>query len=64
MEELNETEKKVLQMLMDSDKRKTENEDMKKGDDPDEDDTELFDMEIIQEEDLHLAIGELIGVLF
>ena len=51
-------------MLMESDKRKTENEDMKKGDDLDEDDTELFDMEIVQEEDLHLAIAELIGVLF
>ena len=46
---MNEMEKKVLQMLVDSDKRKTDNEELKKTDDDelDEDDKEMFDMEII-----------------
>jgi len=57
-------EKKILQILMDSDKRKTENEGMKKTEDLEEDYLELYEMEIEQEEDLHLAIAELIGILF
>ena len=52
---------------MDSDKRKTDNEELKKtennDDELDEDDKEMFEIEILQEEDLHLAIADLIGIL-
>lgn len=49
---------------MASDKRKAENEKFKKDDDLEEEEIELINEDNDIEEDLHVAIAELMGILF
>lgn len=49
---------------MASDKRKAENEKFKKDDDLEEEEIELINEDNDVEEDLHVSIAELMGVLF
>jgi len=49
---------------MASDKRKAENEKYKKEDDLEEEEIELINEDNDTEEDLHVAIAELMGTMF
>jgi hypothetical protein len=63
-EELNEISQNLIKLLVESDKRKLENEKYKSEGDVDEEEVELLDEENSTEEDLQIAVAELIGSLF
>ena len=62
--ELTEFAQKIFQFLMESDKRKSEDEKTKQQEDMEEDDIELLNQELEIEEDLQVQIAELFGILF
>jgi len=62
--EINEINEKIIKLLMDSDSRKNENEKFKQEEDIEKEEIELIDEDNSSEEDLHVAIAELIGALF
>lgn len=63
-EELDEISQNLIKLLVESDKRKLENEKYKSEGDVDEEEVELLDEENSTEEDLQIAVAELIGSLF
>ena len=63
-EEINEISQNLIKLLMESDKRKLENEKYKSEEDVDEEEIEMLNEDTSSEEDLQVAIAELIGVLF
>ena len=63
-DEISNINQKIFKLLVDSDNRKTENEKFKKLEDVEKEEIELLDEDNSCEEDLHVAIAELIGVLF
>jgi len=50
--------------LLDSDKRKAENEKWKNDEEVEDDEKEIFEEDLEMEEELQVAIAELIGILF
>lgn len=63
-QEVNELSEKVFKLLLESDQRKAENENLAKEDDVDEDEKTCIKEENETEEELHVKIAELIGSLF
>ncbi|CAK67710.1 unnamed protein product (macronuclear) [Paramecium tetraurelia] len=63
-EEVTELSDKVFKLLLESDKRKAENENMAKDEDVDEDEKNAIKEETETEENLHVKIAECIGSLF
>ena len=63
-DEIEETSVRILRVLRDSDQRKTENENYKKEGDVEAEELEVLNDDNDQEEDLHVGIAELIGILF
>ena len=63
-QELNELSDKVFKLLLDSDQRKAENENIAKEEDCDEDEQTMIKEENDTEEELHVKIAEFIGILF
>jgi hypothetical protein len=63
-QELNELSDKVFKLLLESDQRKAENENIAKEEDCDDDEKDLIKEENETEEELHVKIAEFIGVLF
>lgn len=63
-EEINDLSEKVIKLLMESDKRKGDNETCKKEDDVEEEERDLLEEDNKIEEELHVSIAELIGILF
>lgn len=63
-EEINETSQNLVKLLVESDKRKIENEKYKSEEEVDEEEIEMINEDNSSEEDLQVAIAELIGVLF
>ena len=63
-QELNELSDKVFKLLLESDTRKAENENIAKEEDCDDDEKDLIKEENETEEELHVKIAEFIGVLF
>jgi len=63
-EEINEISQNLIKLLMESDKRKLENEKYKTEEEVDEEEIEMLNEDTSSEEDLQVAIAELIGVLF
>lgn len=63
-EELQNLSNKVIKLLLDSDKRKAENEKWKNEEDVEEDEKEILEEDLEMEEELQVAIAELIGILF
>jgi hypothetical protein len=62
--ELEDLSEKILIALRDSDQRKLENEKLKHEEDVEEEEVELLNEDNDKEEELHVALAELIGVLF
>lgn len=63
-EEVTELSDKVFKLLLESDKRKAENENLAKEEDVDEDEKNAIKEETETEENLHGKIAECIGSLF
>ncbi|EAR88916.3 importin protein (macronuclear) [Tetrahymena thermophila SB210] len=63
-EELQSLSNKVIKLLLDSDKRKAENEKWKNDEEVEEDEKEILEDDLEMEEELQVAIAELIGILF
>jgi importin-5 len=63
-DEVNGISEKIIKLLLDSDQRKNENERFKHQEDIDDEEKELIDDDVDNEEELHVALAELIGVLF
>lgn len=63
-EEINEISQNLIKLLMESDKRKLENEKYKAEEEVDEEEIEMLNEDTSSEEDLQVGIAELIGVLF
>lgn len=61
---MNDLSEKIIALLMDSDKRKEGNVLTLADGDIDEDEKKLFDLDTTHEEELHVAIAELLGVIF
>lgn len=64
LNEIEETSARILKVLSDSDLRKAENENYKQEEECEEEEIEVLDDDNDQEEDLHVGLAELIGVLF
>lgn len=63
-EEVTELSDKVFKLLLESDKRKADNDNLVKDDDVDEDEKNAIKDETETEENLHVKIAECIGSLF
>ena len=63
-DELSGLSDKVIKLLLDSDKRKAENEKWKNDEEVEEDEKEILEEDLEMEEELQVAIAELIGILF
>ncbi|CAD8204866.1 unnamed protein product [Paramecium octaurelia] len=63
-EEVTQLSDKVFKLLLESDKRKAENEKMSKEEDVDEDEKTVIKEETETEEELHVKIAECIGSIF
>lgn len=63
-EEVTELSDKIFKLLLESDKRKAENENLVKDEDIDEDEKNAIKDETETEENLHFKIAECIGSLF
>ena len=62
--EINDLSEKVFKLLLDSDKRKTENENIVNEEECDEDEIKEIKNENEREEELHVNIALFIAVLF
>eukprot|EP00331_Platyophrya_macrostoma_P022094 CAMPEP_0176443770 /NCGR_PEP_ID=MMETSP0127-20121128/22638_1 /TAXON_ID=938130 /ORGANISM="Platyophrya macrostoma, Strain WH" /LENGTH=1003 /DNA_ID=CAMNT_0017829097 /DNA_START=385 /DNA_END=3396 /DNA_ORIENTATION=+ len=63
-DEIKDTSLRILKLLSDSDLRKLENENYKKVEDCEKEEIEILNDDNDQEEELHVGIAELIGMLF
>jgi len=63
-EEVTELSDKVFKLLLESDRRKADNENLAKDEDVDEDEKNAIKEETETEENLHVKIAECIGALF
>lgn len=63
-QEVDELSDKVFKLLLESDQRRAENENLAKEDDVDEDEKTAIKEDMDSEEDLHVKIAECIGALF
>jgi hypothetical protein len=63
-DELNEFSQKIIKILIDSDTRKVKSESIALDQDVDEEERYIYQVDKEFEEDLHVAIAELLGILF